>query len=138
MARFEEWKEEYWRRVVDYWEQPFTEEALEVAVSDAWKDGADSLKSDLKLERAAALREVQEKLESKIFPIGTSDISDAAIMWDDVRAALIPQAEAHALDKLLAEARLEEAEWWAEWGMKGDQSHKRLAALRAAVGKDQP
>src|SRR5579864_1810071 len=64
-------------------------------------DTINVLESELKLERAAALREVHKKvLDLSWIPLN--------YRHDVNRAIPIPSADASALDKLLAEARLEE------------------------------
>jgi hypothetical protein len=89
----------------------------------------------LQAANEAALREAGNIIRSRIssYP----NVGDGFIpVLDDVRIeveSLIPQPS--ALDRLLAEARLEEAEWWYE-AWDGEQIHgcsERLAELRRAA-----
>jgi hypothetical protein len=117
-------------------------------------DTVDALESEKALERAAALREAADKFEN----IGDAVLNESSSPCMDslnkrqiialsfaaaqsIVRALIPQADAHALDKLLAEARLEKAEWWAKGHICENSRDcpecKDIAALRAAAGKKQ-
>jgi hypothetical protein len=95
-------------------------------------------KAEVALERAAALREAAECThthgENATWKSG--EASHRAIL------ALIPQADAHALDKLLAEARLDQTEkirrQWVECVRFGEWLTDELAALRASAGNVQP
>ena len=107
-------------------------------------EGENALSSDtyteaeVALERAAALREAAECThthgENATWKSG--EASHRAI------CALILQADAHALDKLLAEARLDQTEkirrQWVECVRFGEWLTDELAALRAAAGKVEP
>jgi hypothetical protein len=97
--------------------------------------------SDLKLERAAALHEAATIADATICeefrkgwqPAGSSPRSEIVAKYTRIAIeALIPQSDASALDKLLAEARLEEADWWYQHAGSHSECLERLAALRAA------
>jgi hypothetical protein len=84
-------------------------------------DTIDALESEKALERANERELILQEISS-----GKS---------------IIPEI-VHALDKLLAEAKLEEAEWWAkgahEYPGHNCESCNRIAALRADARKAQP
>ena len=98
-------------------------------------DAADAARY-IQAANEAALRELCYRLAPCEFPMTPHDTSESCVTMVDIQdvcKSLIPQPS--ALDMLLAEARLEEAErWYESWD--GEDIHgrgKRLAELRSAV-----
>ena len=87
----------------------------------------DALESDLKLERAATLREAAEAC-------GASDGWDMNPKdYSSLILALIPQADAHALDKFLAEAARPFADQLKQDCLAMARAEERILVLEAEV-----